>query len=276
MKKASQAPFQAREFARQAGVSVRTLHHYDQLGLLKPSDRTATGYRLYSRRDFARLQQIVTLKFIGFSLREIKKLLAGADLATALRLQRKTLEQRQHQLSQAVAAIAKAERMFAARRGPDWEAFAKVIEVIQMQTNNDWTKQYYNDEAQKLVAERQQLWSPELQQEVTEKWTVLLRDIEAAASTGIVPTSPAAQALAERHAKLIEAFTCGSQAITLGLKQMWSDVPNWPDAAKQQVFAPFAQRGVAAAQGSTPSLLSAKADAFLKKALQARQQSGGS
>ena len=251
---------------------MRTLHHYDRLGLLKPRARTAAGYRLYGSRDFARLQQIVTLKFIGFPLREIKKLLAGADLATALRLQRKALEERQRQLSQAVAAIAKAERMLGSRREPDWRAFAKVIEVIQMQTKSDWTKQYYNEEAQKLIAERQNLWSPELQKEVEQKWAALFQDIEAAATDGMDPTSPAAQKLAERQAELVGGFTGGHASIAEGLEKLWKDQTNWPAEFKKQVFEPFAQRGVAAAQGPTPSLLSAKADAFFKKVLDARQQ----
>jgi len=88
---------------------VRALHHYDRLGLLKPSSRTAAGYRLYGPSDVARLQQIVTLKFIGFSLREIKRLLAGADLPAALHLQRNTLDQKRRQLDLAIAAIAQAD-----------------------------------------------------------------------------------------------------------------------------------------------------------------------
>ena len=75
-------------------MTVRTLHHYDRIGLLKPSDYTGVGFRLYRDGDFVRLQQIVTLKFIGFSLKEIKRLLErkGSGLSAALRAQRMTLE----------------------------------------------------------------------------------------------------------------------------------------------------------------------------------------
>ena len=83
--------YRVSDFAEKAGVTVRTLHHYDRLGLLKPSGRTEAGYRLYGERDFGRLQQIVTLKFIGLPLRQIKDLLDGSDLdlAATLRLQRR-------------------------------------------------------------------------------------------------------------------------------------------------------------------------------------------
>ena len=60
------------DLAKQTGVSVRTLHYYDEIGLLSPSGRTETGYRLYAKDDIIRLQQIVSLREIGLSLDEIR------------------------------------------------------------------------------------------------------------------------------------------------------------------------------------------------------------
>ncbi|MDT5294824.1 MAG: MerR family transcriptional regulator, thiopeptide resistance regulator, partial [Acidobacteriota bacterium] len=71
MERAKERLYRASEFAALTGVTVRTLHHYDRTGLLKPTGRTPVGYRLYGERDFARLQQILTLKFIGLPLDEI-------------------------------------------------------------------------------------------------------------------------------------------------------------------------------------------------------------
>ena len=141
-----------------------------------------------------------------------------------------------------------------------------------MQTDNDVMKKYYNDEARKLIAERQNLWSPELQKEVEEKWAALIKDVEAAAASAMDPGSRAAQALVERQAKLIEGFTGGHAAIQDGLGKLWADQANWPDQMKKQVFEPFAERGIDAARGPAPSLFSAKADVFLKKALEAQQR----
>ena len=92
--------YRVSDFAEKAGVTVRTLHHYDRLGLLKPSGRTGAGYRLYGERDLARLQQIVTLKFIGLPLRQIKDLLdrSDLDLAATLRLQRRMLLEKRQQV----------------------------------------------------------------------------------------------------------------------------------------------------------------------------------
>jgi DNA-binding transcriptional MerR regulator len=274
MKNTSENRYSPHKFAKRSGVTVRTLHHYDRVGLLKPSDYTGAGFRLYRDGDFARLQQIVTLKFIGFSLKEIKRLLdrKGSGLSAALRAQRITLEEKRRHLDSAIQAIAKAEGIAASRSKPEWETFQKITEEIQMQTNNDVMKKYYNDEAGKLIDERKNLWSPELQKEVEEKWTALIKDVEAATASGMDPASPAAQALVERQAKLIEGFTGGHAAIQEGLGKLWADQENWPDQMKKQVFEPFAERGIDAARGPAPSLFSPKADAFLKKAIEERQR----
>ena len=149
MKVTNGGMYRAGEFARLAGVTVRALHHYDRLGLLKPARRTAAGYRLYAEADFARLQQIVTLKFIGFPLRRIKDVLGrgASDLGTALRTQREILVEKGRHLARAVRAIEEAEALLAAGAGPGREAFAKIIEVIEMQNNTDWMMNYYSEAA---------------------------------------------------------------------------------------------------------------------------------
>ncbi|MGB7730210.1 MAG: MerR family transcriptional regulator [Candidatus Acidiferrum sp.] len=77
--------YRAKEFASLAGVTVRALHHYDRLGLLRPKQRSEAGYRLYGVRDFARLEQIVVLKFLGIPLKQIRGLLEpDAKLADVL------------------------------------------------------------------------------------------------------------------------------------------------------------------------------------------------
>ncbi len=119
--------YQAHDFARLSGVTVRTLHHYDRLGLLKPTGYTRAGYRLYTEHDLARLQQIMTLKFIGLPLKQIKELLnrKELDLPATLRLQRKIITEKRRQLDTAVQAIERAEQTLASIGETDWEAFKK-------------------------------------------------------------------------------------------------------------------------------------------------------
>src|SRR5262252_5671207 len=122
-------PCRIQEFAEQAGVTVRALHHYDRLGLLRPR-RGGSGYRIYGRRELERLEQIVALKFIGIPLKQIKAVLdRDADgLPEALRMQRTVLEEKRRLIDHAIEAIRKAERSFAEGRRPDTRILQHIIE----------------------------------------------------------------------------------------------------------------------------------------------------
>src|SRR5579863_777437 len=100
-----------REFAALGGVTVRTLHHYDRIGLLKPNKRSGAGYRLYQLRDLERLEQIVALKFLGLPLSEIRHVIEKKplSLANALARQRAGLLEKRRLLDRALAAIGEAE-----------------------------------------------------------------------------------------------------------------------------------------------------------------------
>jgi DNA-binding transcriptional MerR regulator len=220
------------EFAQRAGVTIRALHHYDRLGLLKPSGRTRVGYRVYTDRDFARLEQIVALKFIGFPLFQIRELLRrkDTDLLAALRQQRQILAEKRNHLDRAVRAIEQAEEVMSQGGEPDWEPFRKVIEVIQMQTRKDWMKKYYTEEQ---LANLRRRWSPEVQTESERGWAELARDTEAAIASGATPTSDTGLKLAERRQELLRLFTGGDPGIEQSLKNLYADKANWPASFKQ-------------------------------------------
>src|SRR5512142_2641852 len=84
------------ELARRTGLTVRTLHHYDEIGLLSPSRRSPAGYRLYGEDDVARLQRIVSLRQLGFTLEQIAENLSlpGSSIGQVLRLQIERLRER--------------------------------------------------------------------------------------------------------------------------------------------------------------------------------------
>src|SRR5689334_19913486 len=222
--------YRVSDFAEKAGVTVRTLHHYDRLGLLKPSGRTEAGYRLYGDRDFARLQQIVTLKFIGLPLRQIKDLLDrdDLDLAATLRLQRWLLLEKRLQVETAIQAIEEAERSLKSSRKPDLEALKNIIKVMERQNAMEWTKKYYSEEAQAKIAERARVWTPELQAKVEQDWKALIGEVEAAIAGNVDPASPQARALAQRCSELLRGFTGGDAEIQQGLNKLYADEANWP------------------------------------------------
>lgn len=215
------------EFAKRAGVTIRALHHYDRLGLLKPSGHTRAGYRVYTDRDFARLEQIVAFKFIGLPLSQIRDLLRrkDIDLRTALQQQRQILAEKKNHLERAIRAIEEAERIVAAGGKPDWEPFRKVIEVIQMQTRKDWMKRYYSEGQLANLRER---WTPEVQAEAERGWAQLAKDTEAAIARGEDPAGEAGQEIARRRRELLNLFTGGDPGIEASLQKLYADKANWP------------------------------------------------
>ncbi|WP_203249076.1 MerR family transcriptional regulator [Sporosarcina beigongshangi] len=98
-----------KEVSQLTGVSVRTLHHYDDIGLLTPDDSTEAGYRLYSDDNLATLQQILFFRELGFSLKRIKELLDSPafNRQEAFEMQRQMLVDKRKQLDSMIATIDK-------------------------------------------------------------------------------------------------------------------------------------------------------------------------
>jgi len=216
--------FHVREFARRSGVTVRTLHHYDRLGLLKPTAHTESGYRLYGEGDLARLQQIVTLKFIGFSLAQIGAILDDDefDATEMLRLQRGALEEKRRRLDVAIHAMEYAERIARSGDETNWNLFTTIIEAITMEDNKEVFRKYYSDEQ---MAEFDRRWVEEADsiRQTERDWADAIKEAESL--VGQDPAGEPAQRLAERWLELIERFTLGNPAVTEGLNNLYAESP---------------------------------------------------
>lgn len=224
--------YRASEFAELTGVTVRALHHYDRVGLLKPTGRSAAGYRLYGAADFARLQQVLTLKFMGMPLAQIKEVLGRKelDLGGVLRLQREVLESRRAQLEAALRAVTEAEAVLSRGGGPAWDEFKKIVEVIGMQQDTEWMKRYYTEEQLADLARR---GTPEVLERGQRDWQQLIADVQEAAREGVDPASERGRELAARWEGLIEQFTGGDPGIRESLTRLYADQANWPDTFRK-------------------------------------------
>ena len=241
----------AHEFAERAGVTVRTLHHYDRLGLLRPAAYTEAGYRLYGETELARLEQIVALKFVGLPLRQIKDLLdqSSLELPAVLRVQRQIVEERRRRLDQTLQAIVEAEWVLANENNGRWDALKKIIEVIEMGENWDWVKRYYTQEQRDELARR---GTPEVVARGQQAWSELLGEVEAAVADGEDPTGEKAQALASRWHALIEEFTGGNPEIRRDLESLYADRANWPASPRPELpsgVMDFIQKAMATGKG---------------------------
>src|SRR5262245_13866872 len=104
------------ELSRLTGITVRELHHYDEIGLVRPSQRSAAGYRLYDDRDLLGLPQVLVPRELGLALDEIAAALDTADRATLLRRHRAALAEKRGQLDAMLAAVDAALAVMEERR----------------------------------------------------------------------------------------------------------------------------------------------------------------
>ncbi len=205
------------DLAKQTGVSVRTLHYYDEIGLLSPSHRTEAGYRLYDREDIIRLQQIVSLRQIGFSLEEIRECLEQRNFSFDRVIQLHTARLREQiELSQKLLnrleAIAQA---VSSMQTVSVEALIQTIEAMNM------LEQYYTPEQLESLRQRQELLGEEQIRQVQADWQNLFEQVRVEMAKGTDPTSEPVKALARRSIELIQEFTGGDPGIEQSLNRMW-------------------------------------------------------
>ena len=125
------------EFAKKAQVTVRTIRFYDKKNILKPSYITPSGARFYTDGDFARLQQILLLKFLGFSLDDIKEMTIGeADshfLLNSLQVQKKLIQDRIEQMQLVESAIDSTVEALQDEQRIDWDRMLRLIHLSGME-----------------------------------------------------------------------------------------------------------------------------------------------
>lgn len=217
------------QVARLAGVTVRTLRHYDEIGLLPPSSRSAAGYRRYSDADLERLQQIRYYRELGFSLEEIADIIDEPDPTVHLRRQHELITVRIKRLQEMLTAI----------------EFAMEASKVGIQLTPEERFEVFGDfNPDDYAAEAEQRWggSPAYQESArrvsryskedwlrnkaeNEEWG---RRIVALMAAGVPADSPQAQELAEEHRQLISRwfYECSYEMHT-GLADMYLADPRF-------------------------------------------------
>jgi MerR family transcriptional regulator, thiopeptide resistance regulator len=194
------------ELATLAGVSIRTLHHYDRIGLVHPSAHSEGGHRLYSERDLLRLQQVLTLRYLGFSLKQIEELLDRPefDLVGSMQIQRNVLRDRIAELEHIEAALGELVDSRLANGRWDWALVARASAAVGEGLGNrgDEMQQYFTPEQMRQFEELGSKIPPEEIRAIEEGWTTLLAEVRA--NRDLDPASPKARELADRWDRLHE------------------------------------------------------------------------
>jgi DNA-binding transcriptional MerR regulator len=211
--------------AELTGVSVRTLHHYDHIGLVVPSVRTAAGYRGYTDSDVERLHLVLVYRSAGLPLDQIRVLLddAGVDIVERLERQLALLRQRSIQLQDTIKAV---EELMAAHREGIQLTAEEQIEIFGTtafgeqyaeEAHERWGQtQQWRQSQQRVARLRKQDWI-----RIRAEDDALLYDLAQALRSGVAPGSVEAAALAARHRAGIDRFYDCSDDMHRCLAQMY-------------------------------------------------------
>lgn len=216
------------QVAKMAGISVRTLHHYDQIGLLKPSDRTEAGYRLYAEPELLRLQQILFFRELEMPLEEVGRILdnPGFDQVMALEQHRQLLNRRMERLARLLDTISR--------------TIDKLTEDDMTLTDEELYKGFTAEEIERYKREAREMYDPALVEESEQRvrnmsraqWEAVGAEGEEV-TTGLAalidrePDDPEVQALIARHHAWVENFYTCSAEVYRGLGQGYVENPDF-------------------------------------------------
>jgi DNA-binding transcriptional MerR regulator len=196
------------ELARITGVSVRTLHHYGEVGLLPPPVRNRAGHRVYGAKHIARLQQILVLKQLGLGLRQIQKILSPRKFPARL-----VIEMHLADVSDRIVSLQKLHhrlKMLAASIETEQVSMDKLIQTIE---EIHMAEKIYTKEQVRELHARRELLGGEGMRLFEKDYTQLITEIREAMDRGIDPKSEHARALATRWQSLVQTFTGGNPEI---------------------------------------------------------------
>lgn len=210
-------PLKVGELARRSGVSVRTLHHYDEIGLLSASFRSESGHRLYSDVDVVRLQQVISLRSLGFSLDDIRTFLhdPSSSLLKILELHLKKLQQELAEQARLIENVEKIARGLRSGQNPTTDEILHLMEDIHMH------EKYYSKEQLHQLKERTIVLGEDAIRQAENDWPILIQEVRAEMERNADPASAAVQAVAKRWSALIAMFTGGDASIAKSLGTMY-------------------------------------------------------
>lgn len=203
--------YRINEVVKLTSVSVRTLHYYDEINLLNPSHRTASGHRRYSKDDLLKLQQISTFKFMGFSLTNIQNLLQNPNfnLHESLKIQAEILSEEAVKINKVSKLLCYLMDQIKEREAIDWEIVIQIIEALQLTEveRQKWYEKYLTtdelNEFKKLCGHR----TSEYWKDYHRRWEYMFDEVKENLKTD--PESDIGIYLAKKWLILVEEVHSG-------------------------------------------------------------------
>jgi DNA-binding transcriptional MerR regulator len=206
--------------ARMTGLTVRALHHYEDVGLLAPAARTRAGHRLYGTAQVRRLHQITSLRQLGLSLDEIARVLDDPAQTLEATLDRQ-IQGLRERIREEEALCRQLESL---RRRLVAEADGVTLEELTRSLNQTVRiESHFSPDQLDRLRERQAALGDEGMARGQADWAAVMAGFEAAMDDGLPPDHPRAIALARRASALVDAFTGGDPSIQESLTRMYAE-----------------------------------------------------
>jgi DNA-binding transcriptional MerR regulator len=210
------------DLARHSGVTVRTLHHYEAIGLLRASERTAAGHRRYAEAELVRLQQIRSLGYLGLPLSRIRQVIDGTP-ETAITVITAHIERLREQAALQRQLLVHLEALRARLLRGETASMDELISALEAQTIME---RRFNAEEQEFFRQRREAVGDARIKEVEEHaWPQMFSDVRAEIAAGTEPESARGRELADRWFALVAEFTGGNPKIEARLAASYAEDP---------------------------------------------------
>jgi len=211
----------AGEIAKKMNCTVRTVQYYDQIGLLQPSAYTQGNRRLYSMQDYMVLHQIVSLKELGFTLKEIKEKIMPAEsieqIDSFLNSQEKTIKDQIKKLKKDLLVVSKFRKEMNSINKVDWDLFVEILAFLRSGDEHYWVVKYFEGDVLERIKEK---FSKEKGQKHVETIVKFCDDAKVLIEKGILPESSSGQELAKKWWNEILDFTDGDMEMITQMSKM--------------------------------------------------------
>lgn len=222
--------YSVQQLASLAGVSVRTLHYYDEMNLLKPARKERNGYRQYEETQLLRLQQIMFFRELDFSLETIQKILSSPqfDMRLALHEQKNLIKLKRHRLDRLITTIDKTiKKINKEINMQDKELYGNFSKEEMDKYSEEAQKRWGHTDAFKQSQERVKKMGKDGLAKVIKDASELTQTIATAMKSGQDPKSEAVQSLIARHYEGLRAFYEPNLQMYRGMAKMYVDDPRF-------------------------------------------------
>ena len=216
------------QIAKKAGVTVRTLQYYDKEGVLSPSAESEGGRRLYTHKDIVKLQQIQSMKYLGFSLEDIKIRLPAintpAEVSALLTEQAKDIRRNIKTLKDMLFSVEKLKAEVVQMEVVDWEKYADIVGMLYTKNSSHWVVKHLSDNVLDHVRDLAAQETHDINLEMGKTYQQIIKKSAKLQKQGYAPESEQGQALAKEWWDFVMKFTKGDMVLLADLMEMGTNL----------------------------------------------------